>query len=132
MSSENNNSSYKELSPSLKRQGFIYRQLVRSGKWAIYAQYAKNPERLVAYEVVKIGRHNGFSIAGMFFPPAETYPTSSMWGSHGWTYSKIDDAKKSFSEKLTSDGGVGITDIFEDFEILGEMYKESEGDTSSL
>jgi hypothetical protein len=132
MSPQQSSLSYKELSPNLKRQGFLYKKLVRSGKWAIYAQYAKNPERLVAYEVVKIGRHNGFSIAGMFFPPAETYPTSSMWGSHGWTYSKIEDAKKSFSEKLAGDQGTDTTEIFEDLDILGEMFKESEGDPSSL
>jgi hypothetical protein len=132
MGAPQNKTDYKPLSPVLKRQGYLYKQLFRSGKWAIYGQYAKKPEKLVAYEVVKVGRHNGFSIAGMFFPPAETYPSSSMWGAHGWTYPSLDDAKKSLSQKMTMGEGGDTEEIFEDLRILEEMYHESDGDASSL
>lgn len=123
---------YKPLSESLKRQGYLYKQLTRKGRWAIYEQYSKTPERLAAYEVVKIGKHNGFSIAGLFFPPAETYPASSMWGSRGWTYSRLEDAQKSFLSKLESDAVISEEDVIDDPSVLKEMFRESEGDTTSL
>lgn len=131
MHNESSTQTHKPLSTSLKRQGYLYRQLTRKGRWAIYEQYSKSPEKKVAYEVVKIGKHNGFSIAGMFFPPAETYPASSMWGARGWTYSRLEDAEKSFAAKLEKDD-ISNEDIVEDPKVLKEMYRESEGDTASL
>lgn len=123
---------HKTLSPSLKRQGYLYKQVARKGRWAIYEQFSKNPEKKVAYEVVKIGKHNGFSIAGMFFPPAETYPASSMWGARGWTYPNFEDAEKSFTAKLNDEVDDLSEDIVDDTKVLKEMFRESEGDTSSL
>jgi hypothetical protein len=123
---------YKTLSSSLKRQGYLYKQLCRKGRWAIYEQYSKQPEKLVAYEVVKIGKHNGFSIAGLFFPPAETYPASSMWGARGWTYSKLEEAQKSFCAKCENDCPTEVDDVIDDKSILKEMFREAEGDPSGL
>lgn len=123
---------HKPLPTSLKRQGYLYKQLKRKGRWAIYEQFSKKTETKVAYEVVKIGKHNGFSIVGLFFPPAETYPASSMWGSRGWTYSQLEDAERSFQSKLSEDEPTSNEDIVEDLKTLKEMFRESEGDTESL
>lgn len=132
MSSSTPPETYKPLGDVLKRQGYLYKKIFRQGKWAIYGQYKKAPEKLVAFEVVKIGKHNGFSIAGLFFPPAETYPTSSMWGSSGWTYRELEKAKQSLSEKMAADGGGAVDETIEDGAILREMFRESKGDTDSL
>jgi hypothetical protein len=32
-----------------------------------------------------IGSHNGYKLGGSYIKPAETYPSSSMWGIAGWT-----------------------------------------------
>jgi len=122
---------YKPLPESLKRQGFRYERVERSGDWAIYRQVEKTEGKTMAFEVVRIGRHNGFSIAGLTFPPAETYPSSSMWGSHGWTYSDLDTARSAM-ERKRKEYSPSAEEILEDKKILKEMYRESEGDTESL
>lgn len=48
------------------------------------------------YEVVKIGRHNGYVMGGMSIEPAETYPGSSLWGITAWTCTSIDDAMRRY------------------------------------
>ncbi len=122
---------YKPLPESLKRQGYLYQRVERSGDWAIYQQIRKHDSKVVAFELVRVGRHNGFSIAGLTFPPAETYPSSSMWGSHGWTYGSLDLAQTALSRKRAEYAPVE-SEVLEDKKLLKEMYRESEGDPSSL
>jgi hypothetical protein len=53
------------------------------------------------YEVVKIGRHNGYIMGGMSIEPAETYPGSSLWGIAAWTCTSLEDATRRY-EGMTS------------------------------
>jgi hypothetical protein len=85
----------------------------------------------MAFELVRIGRHNGFSIAGLTFPPAETYPSSSLWGSHGWTYGSVELAQSAM-ERKRPEYAPSPAEVLEDQKILKEMFRESEGDTESL
>ena len=78
---------------------FLYRQLERIGDLAIYAQVREST--ILAYEVVKIKRHNGYEIAGIQIEPAEMYPASSFWGINGWTYTSYDKAESKF-ERLNA------------------------------
>lgn len=122
---------YKPLPETLKRQGFLYQRAWRDGDWAIYRQVRKGDQKTMAYELVRISRHNGFSIAGLTFPPAETYPSSSLWGSHGWTYRTLELAQSAMSLKRPGYGPSPV-EVLEDKKILREMFRESEGDTGSL
>lgn len=122
---------YKPLPETLKRQGFLYQRVERQQGWAIYRQLRKDDLKTMAFELVRISRHNGFSIAGLTFPPAETYPSSSLWGSHGWTYGTLELAQASMEKKRPEYAPLP-DEVLEDKKILKEMFRESDGDSSSL
>ncbi len=82
---------YKTIPTQFKKKGFTYTQLKREGKRAIFQQ-TRPDSSLNNYEVVKIGRHNGYVMGGMNIEPAETYPGSSLWGITAWTCSSLDAA----------------------------------------
>jgi len=85
---------------AFKKKGFTYTQLKREGARAIFQQ-TRAGSSLNNYEVVKIGRHNGYLMGGVMIEPAETYPGSSLWGITGWTCTSIDAAETKYSQ-LTS------------------------------
>ena len=86
---------YKTIPTSFKKKGFTYNQLKREGKRAIFQQ-TREGSSLNNYEVVKIGRHNGYLMGGVMIAPAETYPGSSLWGITAWTCCSIDEALKRY------------------------------------
>lgn len=86
---------YKVIPTQFKKKGFTYTQLKREGKKAIFQQ-TREGSTINNYEVVKLGRHNGYSMGGVFIEPSETYPGSSLWGIMGWTCTSIDDALKRY------------------------------------
>ena len=73
----------------------MYTQLKREGARAIFQQ-TRDGSSLNNYEVVKIGRHNGYTMGGMTIAPAETYPGSSLWGITGWTCTSLEEATKRY------------------------------------
>jgi hypothetical protein len=74
-----------------KHKSFGYRQLERNEKAAIYSQSAG--DQIAAYEVVKI-RTVKFTIwMGKEIPFREVYPSDNHWGSRGWTYRTLGEAK---------------------------------------
>lgn len=90
-----------KLLPSIIRLGsgstrFEYRQLIRKGSYAIYEQHQFG--RLVAYEVIRIMSHNGYRIGDTEIPAAESMPSSSAWGQHGFTFGP--DAKAEAVAKM--------------------------------
>lgn len=87
---------YKVIPTEFKKKGFHYKQVRRDGMKAIFEQTRTGTE-LKNYEVVKLGRHNGYVMGGMSIEPAETYPGSSLWGIMGWTCTSLDDANKRYS-----------------------------------
>ena len=86
---------YKTIPTQFKKKGFVYTQLKREGKRAIFQQ-TREGSSLNNYEGVKIGRHNGYVMGGMAIEPAETYPGSSLWGITAWTCTSIDEALKRY------------------------------------
>ena len=82
---------YKTIPTQFKKKGFVYTQLKREGARAIFQQ-TRAGSAVNNYEVVKIGRHNGYVMGGMSIEPAETYPGSSLWGITAWTCSSLDAA----------------------------------------
>jgi hypothetical protein len=91
---------YKTIPTTFKKKGFVYTQLKRDGKKAIFVQ-TRMGSSLNNYEVVKIGKHNGYVMGGVTIAPAETYPGSSLWGITAWTCTNIHDAETRYSQ-LTS------------------------------
>lgn len=87
---------YKVIPSEFKKKGFTYKQIVREGMKAIYEQTREGTE-LRNYEVVKLGRHNGYNMGGAFIEPSETYPGSSLWGIMGWTCQSLEDANKRYN-----------------------------------
>lgn len=92
---------YKIVPTEFKKKGFNYQQIKRNGNVAIYLQTRKGTS-LSNYEVVKIGRHNGYTMGGSYIEPSETYPGSSLWGICGWTCQSLEAAEQRY-DKLTVD-----------------------------
>jgi hypothetical protein len=87
---------HKPIPVSFTKKGFTYNLLKREGNKAIYQQTRKDTS-LNNYEVVKIGKHNGYTMGGVYIEPSETYPGSSLWGIMGWTCTSLEDAQKRYS-----------------------------------
>ena len=88
---------YKVIPTEFKKKGFNYKQVRREGMKAIYLQ-TRDDSQVSNYEVVKLGRHNGYNMGGSHIEPAETYPGSSLWGIMGWTCTDLDSANKRYSQ----------------------------------
>jgi hypothetical protein len=83
----------KPLATEFRHNGFTFRQIAREDNAAIYEQTwngSQNPS--VAYEVIRIRRHDGFHIGERFVEPAEVYPNSEAWGTDGFTITDRDAA----------------------------------------
>lgn len=96
MNTESVQKQHKPIPTTFKKKGFVYRQVKRQGDLAIFEQ-TREGSQLHNYEVVKIGRHNGYTMGGVYIEPSETYPGSSLWGILGWTCTSMEDAEKRFS-----------------------------------
>lgn len=86
----------RKLAKTFKQKGFNLSQIKRDGIFAIYTK-TKTNSNFTSYEVIIISNHNGYEIGGAYIEPAETYPSSSQWGTKGWTYTNIKDAEAKFS-----------------------------------
>lgn len=87
---------YKPLKENFTKKGFEYKLIKRVGDKAIFEQ--TKGKKIKLYEVIKIRRHDGYTIAGVTMEPAETYPSDSEWGTFGWTFTNLEKAQ----EKLES------------------------------
>jgi hypothetical protein len=86
---------YKTIPTQFKKKGFNYTQLKREGARAIFEQ-TQEGSAVHNYEVVKIGRHNGYLMGGVMIEPAETYPGSSLWGITAWTCNSLEAAMQRY------------------------------------
>lgn len=93
----------KKLEKEITKKGFKYTQVKREGNKAIYLQerLEKN-STLKKYEVIQIKKHDGYEINGVKILPSEVYPSSTQWGTHGWTFEDLEDAEKKY-KKLKTD-----------------------------
>ncbi len=88
----------KILETELNIKGGHYRQVVRSGDFAIYGRYHPGAKDYYQYEVIRIRSHNGYSIAGNDILPAESYPPTSAWGKDAFTCVTEDRAREKLKE----------------------------------
>lgn len=84
----------KPLADALCIGGFHHRLIEREGDVAIYAQSKKG--RVMAYEVIVVGKQKERDWNGVHFEAAETYPNAEQWGERGWTYRDLEDARNKF------------------------------------
>lgn len=77
----------KLLSPTLTigsgASRFTFRCLIRKGMHAVYEQWQFG--RIVAYETFRVMSHEDYYIGETLIPAAESVPSSSVWGIHGFT-----------------------------------------------
>ena len=95
----------KPLETSFVSRTFRFDQVKRVGDIAIYKKTAlkgpiRSSDHAAGFEVIRIGRHNGYTIAGSTIEPAETYPSDSQWGIAGFTYKELDKAEARFNDML--------------------------------
>lgn len=78
-----------------EKNGFLYWQICRTDKAAIYEQ-SMGDGRGVFYEVWQIRRRPAQVMKGQHYPPTERGPGTQDWGSYGWTYYTLPEAKKRY------------------------------------
>ena len=87
----------KILPKKFDKKGFTYKQIKRDGMKAIYEQ-SKAGQKSISFEVIKIGKHDGYDLGASHIDPAETYPGSSQWGISGWTHLNLQSAEARFKK----------------------------------
>jgi hypothetical protein len=79
-------------------KGFIYSEVIRNGKFAIY-KYT-NPKWLnkkYYFDVIEIRIVPDYTFPnGIFAPEHEAYQKDAAWGDCAWTYTTLEDAQKKF------------------------------------
>ncbi len=93
---------YKPWPKRFQAGGFDYRQIHRESDFAVYQQTWKGNGHSVAFEVIRIRRHEGFPIGGRFVGPAEIYPKAKDWGTDGWTLQDEEAAFRKLREIIAS------------------------------
>jgi hypothetical protein len=96
---------YKPLEQEIKRNGFLHRILKREGDIAIVhkvglAGGVHHKTHDAGFEVIVIGRHDGYELGGNKIEPAETFPSPEQWGTRGWTYTTLLDAETRFASLI--------------------------------
>lgn len=81
----------------------LIKQLKRVGDVAIYERRAESSGDLDGYEVVKIGRHNGYTLGKQQVEPAETYPGAAAGGKQALYTTRLDRAEQIFNEWVTKE-----------------------------
>jgi len=78
----------KELADVINRNGYVYKQLKRSDKAAMYSQrIADEPEsNFEAFEVFKIKIGKAKVVFGVQLPEKEKFPSDEDFGKWAWTY----------------------------------------------
>jgi hypothetical protein len=75
-----------------------FQLLHREGDLAIFK--GKNRATgVVNWEIIKIQRHNGLTMAGVFMEAAEFAPSNEQWGRKGWTADNEQNAWRIFNSK---------------------------------
>ena len=87
----------KKIGKQFKKYGFDFKQIKRVGNVAIFEQ-SKPGWPDPRYEIVRIGRHNGYYMGDQKIEAAETYPGNSLWGIQGWTATNLERAEVHFKK----------------------------------
>ena len=78
----------------------LFKQVKRVGDIAMYSRTAEKTGHQDGYEVIRISRHNGYTLGGQYVEPAETYPGASQFGKSAWSCCNLEQAERLFAEKV--------------------------------
>lgn len=84
------------IQSKFKKRQMLHELVRREGDVAIFK--VTSPGGHSAWDVAKIQRHNGVTIAGNYCPPAEFYPASEQWGVLAWTFCSEEAATLKFQQ----------------------------------
>jgi hypothetical protein len=79
-----------------EKNGFLYWQICRTDKAAIYEQSMQTDGRRVFYEVWQIRIRPAYTFKGRSYPVSERPPGTQNWGRYGWTYYTLPEAMKRY------------------------------------
>ena len=82
----------KQLPQTLTRKKFIYEQIQRSDKAALYSQ--KEGDKILAYEVFKVRKLNSYVLAGITFEESEAFPHDEAFGLWAWSIPVFSDLER--------------------------------------
>lgn len=85
---------HKPLKENFSKYSFDYKMVKRTKKKAIFEQSKNN--KIYAYEVIVISKHDGFHLGENFIEPSETYPSNSEWGTKGFTFKTLEEAEQKY------------------------------------
>ena len=90
----------KKLAEEINRNGFLYKQIKRSDKGAVYEQIFSGMEnnKTIAYEVFKIRIGKPKVVFGVELPEKEKFPGDDDFGKWAWTYPDIEKAFSKFKQ----------------------------------
>jgi hypothetical protein len=86
------------------KNGFLYWRVCRTDKAAIYEQKEVETGR-VWFEVWKIRARGSFTLNGRQYPAMEREPGAASWGTYGWTFYTMPDARKRYDLLNGRDNG---------------------------
>lgn len=96
---------YKYVLPEFKgrasQKEYDFKQLKREGDYAIFSKSDRQLPHIVYYEAIHIRKHNGYTMAGVVFPPGERYPSDREFGMYGYCCSTLEQAELRYTELLT-------------------------------
>lgn len=90
----------KKLASEINRNGFLYKQIKRTDKSALYEQILLEMEesKTIAYEVFKIRIGKPKIVFGVELPEKEKFPGDEDFGKCAWTYPDIEKALNKFRQ----------------------------------
>lgn len=88
---------YIPIKTEFVKNQYNHLQIKRVGDLAIYKRWKHSINH---FEVILITRHEGYEMGGVAIEPAELYPSSSQWGTHGFTCPTIELAEKKLEDLL--------------------------------
>lgn len=76
---------------------FTFKQYSREGDLVIYSKTKPGWDK-VFYDVMRVKRHDGYTIKGNYCEPAEFLPSASQFGTDGYSYNNLDSALQKFQQ----------------------------------
>jgi hypothetical protein len=103
----------KKLAEKINRNGYIYTQLKRGEKAAIYEQIFEDlgDSTVVGYEVFKIRIGKSKVVFGVELPEKEKFPSDEDFGKWAWSYREINKAMEKYDQ--IENGGLDEDEVDE-------------------
>jgi len=89
----------KKLAEKINRNGYIYSQLKRGERAAIYEQIFEDlgESSCIGYEVFKIRIGKSKVVFGVELPEKEKFPSDEDFGKWAWTYRDLNKAMEKYN-----------------------------------